>query len=40
MIMRDRAASVSLMFVEGRFAIWTEPDDVTRFDQIEISPLM
>jgi hypothetical protein len=25
--------------VGGRFGIWTERDDVTRFDQIEISPL-
>ncbi len=25
--------------VGGRFGIWTEQDDVTRFDQIEISPL-
>jgi len=25
--------------VDGRFGIWTERDDVTRFDQIEIAPL-
>ena len=25
--------------VGGRFGIWTERDDVTQFDQIEISPL-
>jgi hypothetical protein len=25
--------------VDGRFGIWTERDDVTRFDQIEIVPL-
>ena len=25
--------------LEGRFGIWTERDDVTQFDQIEISPL-